>query len=122
MSLVRKSDNTIRVTVNGGDGNPVTISGLSDLEIVAYQKPKDIIQRWLMSNAGEVTIVDDAGGIVEVHFDRANTKLLNFKNEDCKLEVVATFSDTDFEDNLRREVVTDIELSEVEDSPTAYEA
>ena len=121
MSIVRKSDNVIRVTINGSDGNPITISGLEDLEILAYQLPKSIIQRWLLSD-GDVVTVDDAGGVVDVYFDRANTKLLNFKNEDCKLEVIATFTDADFADNLRREVDTDIELAVIEDSPTAYEA
>lgn len=121
MGLVRRSDNTIRVTITGADGNPVTISGLSDLEIVAYQKPRTIIQRWLMSDGDTVT-VDDAGGIVDVYFDRENTQQLDFKTKECKLEVVATFSDSNFESNLRREVDTEIELSIVEDSPTAYEA
>jgi len=121
MSIVRKSDNVIRVTINGSDANPITISGLQDLEILAYQLPKSIIQRWLLSD-GDVVTVNDAGGIVDVYFDRANTKLLNFKNENCKLEVIATFTDTDFADSLRREVDTDIELATIEDSPTAYEA
>lgn len=120
MSVVRKSDYTIRVTVIGGDGNPITISALADLEIVAYQLPKTIIQRWLKSD-GDVVTVNDSAGIVDVYFDRSNTKLLNFKNEDCKLEVIATFTDANFADGLRREVDTDIELTTVEDSPTAYE-
>lgn len=118
MAIVRKSDNVIQLTINGADGNPITISGLADLEVVAYQLPKAIIQRWLMSD-GDVTTVNDAGGIVSVNFDRANTKLMNFKIEDCKLEVIASFSDTDFEDDIRREVDTDIELAVIEDSPTA---
>ena len=84
MSIVRKSDNVIQVTILGGNGLPLTISSLADLEILAYQLPKAIVQRWLMSD-GDVT-------------------------------------DTDFADNLRREVDTDIELTTVEDSPTAYEA
>lgn len=121
MAIVRKSDNVIQLTVNGGNGLPITISGLVDLEILAYQLPKTIVQRWLLSD-GEVTIVNDAGGIVSVNFDRSNTKMLNFKNEDCKLEVVASFTDADFAGSLRREVDTDIELAFVEDSPTAYEA
>ena len=121
MAIVRKSDNVIELTINGGDGNPITITDLLDLEVVAYQLPKSIIQRWKLSDS-EITIVNDAGGIVSVTFDRANTKLLNFKIEDCKLEVVALFTDTDFADNIRREVDTDIELTTIEDSPTAYEA
>lgn len=120
MSIVRKTDSVIQVTVNGGDGNPMTITDLEDLEIVAYQLPKTIIQRWKLSDS-EITIVNDTNGIVSVSFDRANTKLLNFKIEDCKLEVIGTFSDTDFADNLRREVDTDIQLTTIEDSPTAYE-
>jgi hypothetical protein len=120
MAIVKKSDNVIQVVINGSDGNPITITGLSDLEIVAYQLPKRIIQRWLLSSA-QVVIIDDAAGIVNVYFDRSNTKLLNFKNEDCKLEVIATFADANFEGNLRREVDTDIQLSEIEDSPTSYE-
>jgi hypothetical protein len=121
MSIVRKSDNVIQVTILGGNGLPLTISSLADLEILAYQLPKAIVQRWLKSD-GDVVTINDAGGIVEVYFDRANSKLLNFKTGDCKLEVVATFTDADFADNLRREVDTDIDLTTVEDSPTAYEA
>jgi methyl coenzyme M reductase subunit C-like uncharacterized protein (methanogenesis marker protein 7) len=120
MAIVRKSDNVIELTINGSDGNPITITGMADLEVVAYQLPKTIIQRWLLSDA-EITIEDDAGGVVSVNFDRANTKLLNFKIDDCKLEVIASFTDSNFADNIRREVDTDIELTIVEDSPTAYE-
>jgi len=120
MSIVRKTDNVIQLTVNGGDGNPITITGLADLEVIAYQLPKSIVQRWKLSDS-EITIVNDSGGVVQINFDRANSKLLNFKNEDIKLEVIASFTDTDFADNIRREVDTDIELTEVEDSPTAYE-
>jgi hypothetical protein len=121
MAIVRKSDNVIQVTINGSDGNPIVISGLADLEILAYQLPKTIVQRWVKSD-GEITTVDDAGGIVSVNFNRSNTKLLNFKIDDCKLEVIASFTDANFESSIRREVDTDIELTTVEDSPTAYEA
>jgi len=120
MAIVRKSDNVIQITINGGDGNPITITDLLDLEVVAYQLPKSIIQRWKLSDS-EITIVNDAGGVVSVNFERANTKLLNFKNNACKMEVVALFTDTDFADNIRREVATDIDLSSILDSPTAYE-
>lgn len=121
--IPRKSDSVIQVTVNGSDGNAITISGLADLELVVYQKPKDIIQRWLMSD-GDVTTIDDANGIVSVNLDRANSKLMNAQNQNnkCYLEVIASITDADFEDNIRREVDTAIELALVEDSPTAYEA
>lgn len=118
MAIPRKSDNVLQVTVNGSDGNPLTITALADLEIVVYQKPKTIIQRFVYSD-GDMTLINDAGGVVEVYIDRANTKLL--KIEEAKLEVIATFTDTDFLNNIRREVDTDIDLSTVEDSPTAYE-
>jgi hypothetical protein len=121
MAIVRRSDNVIQVAILGGNGLPLTITGLADLEIVAYQLPKSIVQRWLLSD-GDIVTINDAGGIVEVYLDRANTKLLNFKVSDCKLEVVATFTDTDFQSNVRREVDTDIQLETIEDSPTAYEA
>ena len=118
MAIPRKTDNVLQVTVNGSDGLPLTITGLADLEIVIYQKPKTIIQRFIYSLA-EIVIVNDAAGLVEVYIDRANTKLL--KIEEVKLEVIASFTDTDFANNIRREVVPDIDLSTVEDSPTAYE-
>ena len=120
MSIVRKSDRVIQVTVTGGNGTPVTISTLSDLEVLVYQFPKRIIQRWLLSD-GDVTTVNDVGGIVSVNFDRANTQAMNFKNDPCLLEVVASFVDLDFEGGIKRDVATGIELAVVEDSPTAYE-
>ncbi len=121
MAIVRKSDNTIELTINGGNGLPLTISGLLDLEILTYQLPKSVVQRWKLSDS-EITVTNDSGGVVEVYFGRSNTKMLNYKIEDCKLEVIASFTDTNFEDNIRREVDTDIELAIIEDSPTAYEA
>lgn len=120
MAIVRKSDRVIQVTVTGGNGTPVTISTLADLEILVYQFPKRIIQRWLLSDS-EITTVNNAAGIVSVNFDRANTQTLNFKNDPCLLEVVASFTDVDFEGGIKRDVATGIELSIVEDSPTAYE-
>lgn len=120
MSIVRKSDRVIQVTVTGGNGTPVTVSTLADLEILAYQFPKRIIQRWLLSDS-EITTVNNAAGIVSVNFDRANTQTLNFKNDPCLLEVVASFTDVNFEGGIKRDVATGIELSIVEDSPTAYE-
>jgi hypothetical protein len=120
MSIVRKSDRVIQVTVTGGNGTPVTISTLADLELLVYQFPKRIVQRWILSD-GDVTTVNDAGGVVSVNFDRANTQALNFKNDPSLLEVVASFVDADFEGGIRRDVSTGIELAVVEDSPTAYE-
>lgn len=120
MSIVRKSDRVIQVTVTGGNGTPVTISTLADLELLVYQSPKRIIQRWIMSD-GEIATVNDAGGVVSVNFDRANTKTLNFKNDPCLFEVAASFTDPNFEGGIRRDVATGIELEIVEDSPTAYE-
>ena len=120
MAIVRKSDNVIEFVINGGDGLPLTISTMVELEILVYQLPKTIIQRWLITN-GDITIINDISGIVEVRLDRANTKLLNFKS-DAKAEVAGSFTDATFEGGIRREVDTDIELTIVEDSPTAYEA
>lgn len=120
MNIVRKSDRVIQVTVTGGNGTPVTISSLADLEILVYQFPKRIIQRWLLSD-GDITTVNNVGGVVSVNFNRDNTQTLNFKNDPCLLEVVASFNDVDFEAGIKRDVATGIELAIVEDSPTAYE-
>ena len=120
MSIVRKSDRVIQVTVTGGNGTPVTISTLSDLEVLVYQFPKRIIQRWLLSD-GDVTTVNDVGGIVSVNLDRAKTKTLNFKNDPCLLQISAHFADPNFADGIRVDIATGIELAVVEDSPTAYE-
>jgi hypothetical protein len=120
MSIVRKSDRVIQVSVKDGNGTAITISTLNDLEILVYQFPKRIIQRWVKSD-GDITTVNDSGGVVTVNFNRDNTQLLNFKNDPCLLEVVALFTDADFEGGIRRDVATGIELAIVEDSPTAYE-
>lgn len=108
-TLPRSSDSRVRFTVNGGDGNPITISGLEDLDIYIYQKPKKVIQQWNL-DAGEIDIITDAAGLVEVLFDRANTQLFNFQLADLRGEVRATFTDVDFEGGLRVEIATDIIL------------
>ena len=120
MAIVRKGDYVVEFNVKGDDNNPIAISSMEDLEILVYQFPKTIIQRWILSDA-EITIENDAGGVVTVNLDRANTKKLNFKIDDCKGELIGFFADANFEGGLRREVDTGIELTIVEDSPTAYE-
>lgn len=117
--IVRKSDNVVQVTINGSDGNPITISGLNDLEITVYQGAKKIIQQWRISN-GNITIVNDAGGIVSVNLDRAKLTVNKTNIEKIFLEVAASFTDAEFVDGIRREVDTAIELALVEDSPTSY--
>lgn len=115
--MIRNSDNIVEVTVTGSDGLPIAISSLEDLEVIIYQKPKRIVQRFKLSD-GNITIVNNAAGTVECYLDRANTVLLNGKNDDCKIEVVGYFADANFEDGVRREVDTDIQLAVVEESPT----
>lgn len=108
-NLPRSSDSRVRFTVNGSDGSPITISGLEDLDIYVYQKPKKVIQQWNL-DAGEIEIITDAAGLVEVLLDRDNTALLNFQLADIRGEVRATFVDADFEGGLRVEIATDIVL------------
>jgi hypothetical protein len=115
-TLARKSDAVLTITIVGGNGSPLVISTLADLEVVAYQKPRTIFQRWKLSD-GDITTVNDAGGIVDVNFDRSATKATQIR--DLFLEVIASFTDADFADNIRREVATSIELAEIVDSPTA---
>jgi hypothetical protein len=115
-TLARKADAVITVTVVGSDGNPLVISTLEDLEIVAYQKPRTIYQRWKLSDA-QITVTNDAGGIVDINFNRSATKATQVR--DLFLEVIASFTDADFADNVRREVCNDIELALIVDSPTA---
>ena len=110
-NLPRSSDSRVRFTVTGSDGNPITISGLEDLDIYIYQKPKKVIQQWNLDD-GTIDIITDAAGLVEVLLDRANTQFLLFKSDrsEVKGEVRATFVDADFEDGLRVEIATDITL------------
>ncbi len=110
-TLPRSSDSRVRFTVTGSDGNPITISGLEDLDIYIYQKPKKVIQQWNLDD-GTIDIITDAAGLVEVFLDRANTQFLLFQSDrsEVKGEVRATFVDADFEDGLRVEIATDITL------------
>lgn len=110
-TLPRSSDSRVRFTVTGSDGNPITISGLEDLDIYIYQKPKKVIQQWNLDD-GTIDIITDAAGLVEVLLDRANTQFLLFQSDrsEVKGEVRATFVDADFEDGLRVEIATDITL------------
>lgn len=117
--IVRKSDNVIQITVNGSDGNPLTISDLSGLEITVYQGAKKIIQQWTTAD-GNITTVDNTAGIVSVNLDRTKLSVNKTNIDKIFLEVAALFVDADFTDGIRREVDTAIELALVEDSPTAY--
>lgn len=127
-TLPRKSDSRVRFTVAGADGTPITISGLADLTIYIYQKPKKVIQQWSLSD-GDIDIITDAAGLVEVLLNRANTELLIYQSDrrEIRGEVEAVFTDADFANNQRHEIATDIVLNfnseEVfaEDSQTAYQ-
>lgn len=125
-TLPRSSDSRVRITLLGSDGNPIVISGLFDLNIFCYQKPKKVIQSWNYLD-GEIEIITDAAGLVEVLLDRANTQLLNFQLSDFFFEVAPVFTDADFADNKRVEIATaivptfDTEEVVAVDSQTAYQ-
>lgn len=114
---VNNNDHRIRVTVNG-NGSPLTISGLADLEIILYQDPKKIIQRWKKST-GNITTITDAAGLVEVKADRAN--MIGIPIKDLKIEVVVFTTDVAFEGGVMRNTDTNVVLSELEDSVTGFE-
>lgn len=131
-TLPRSSDSRVRITILGADGNPITISGLADLNIYCYQKAKEPIQSW-NKVAGEIETITDAAGLVEVLLNRENTALLKFNPDNKKFffEVECIFTDADFEDGVRVEIDTNIvptfsngvtsEEVTAEDSQTAYQ-
>ncbi|CAB4218451.1 hypothetical protein UFOVP1605_27 [uncultured Caudovirales phage] len=111
--IYKGADEVINITITDSAGAPITISTLSDVIVSIYQTREQIIQQWSIGNS-DLVVVNDAGGIVQANLDRDNTTEIPLKR--LYLEVVAELSNSEFESNTQRMIVSDIDLADLKNS------
>lgn len=111
--IYKGSDEVINITITDADGVAIPISDLTECIVSVYQTKEDIIQQWLLSE-NSLLIVNDSAGIVRANLDRDNTIEIPLRR--LYMEVVAEITDTNFETNTQRMIVSDIVLADLKNS------
>ena len=111
--IYKGSDEVINVTITDADGVAIPISDLSEVVVSVYQTKEEIIQQWLLSE-GSLLVVNDSAGIVQANLELDNTIEIPLKR--LFMEVVVEISDTNFETNTQRMIVSDIVLADLKNS------
>ena len=108
--LIQGSDYTIALTLTDSNGDAVDIATLEQLNVFVYQKRTNIVQEWSLADSS-ITIVDASNGKVSVALDRSNT--YDTKTSRLFAEVAFATEDTNFEDDLKWTIATDIVIGDV---------
>jgi hypothetical protein len=111
--IYKGSDEVINITITDADGLAIPISDLTECIVSVYQTREDIIQQWLLSDTSLI-VVNSASGIVQANLDRDNTTEIPLRR--LFMEVVAEITDTNFETNTQRMIVSDIVLADLKNS------
>jgi len=111
--IYKGSDEVINITITDADGVAIPISDTEEIIVSVYQTKEDIIQQWKKSDSSLVT-VSDVNGIVQANLDRDNTAEIPLRR--LYMEVVVEITDTDFETNIQRMIVSDIVLADLKNS------
>jgi len=111
--IYKGSDEVINITITDANGAAIPISNTEEIIVSVYQTKEDIIQQWLLSDGSLIT-VSDANGIVQANLDRDNTAEIPLRR--LFMEVVVEITDTDFEANAQRMIVSDIVLADLKNS------
>ena len=116
-TIIKGTDNTIKITVRDASGNPVDIGTLSDLFATIFQKGRELQKFSLNAQPGfdDVEVVDAPNGIVHLHLDRASTRT-GINGKDVFVEVKTVVVDTDFATGTNQTSTKPLLIGELVDS------
>jgi hypothetical protein len=100
-------------------GNPIDLTNVTGILVGLYGEGRRLFGKWSYVDKstlgfGDVTITNAINGIISVALQ--STDSLNAIEKICKLEVLVTFNNPMFDDNLQISIDTDIILEKVERS------
>jgi hypothetical protein len=100
-------------------GSPIDLTNVTGILVGLYGEGRRLFGKWSYVDKstlgfGDVTITNAINGIISVALQ--STDSLNAIEKICKLEVLVTFNNPMFDDNLQISIDTDIILEKVERS------
>jgi hypothetical protein len=110
------ADEVIEITLTDANGNAINPNDCLDVIVSVYQTKENTIQQWKLSD-GDITVDGDgSAGIIQMGLDRNNTSTLPIAR--LFLEVCIETTNTEFEDDIQRQIATDIPLADLKNSVT----
>jgi len=104
------SDLTIQLTINDVSGNPIDLDTSDNITVEIYQKKQNILASYSLADL-EVVIISAIDGRANVYVNRSSLTAVT----DGKLfaEVTVDITNSNFEDNVKRSIVSAIELGTI---------
>jgi hypothetical protein len=118
--MIRGGTYEIEIQVKDTDtGNPIDLTSATGILVGLYGEGRRLFGKWSYVDKsaegfGDVTITNAVNGIVSVALQSVDS--LNAIEKICKLEVMVTFNNPMFTDNVQISIDTDIIIEKVERS------
>lgn len=104
------SDLTIQLTINDVSGNPIDLDTADNISVQVYQKKQNILAEFALSDS-TVVIIDAPTGRANVYVQRSSlTEVVMGK---LYAEVTVDIDNANFEDNVKRSIVSNVLLGEI---------
>lgn len=118
--MIRGGTYEIEIQVKDTDtGNPIDLTSATGILVGLYGEGRRLFGKWSYVDKsalgfGDVTITNAVNGILSVALQSEDS--LNAIEKICKLEVMVTFNNPMFTDNVQISIDTDIIIEKVERS------
>lgn len=118
--MIRGGTYEIEIQVKDTDtGNPIDLTSATGILVGLYGEGRRLFGKWSYVDKsaegfGDVTITNAINGIISVALQSEDS--LNAIEKICKLEVMVTFNNPMFTDNVQISIDTDIIIEKVERS------
>lgn len=104
------SDHTIQLTIVDSAGVAVDLDNADDISVKIYQKRQTILAEYSLADSS-VVIISANDGRANVYVNRSS--LTNVSDGKLYAEVTVDMDNVNFEDNVKRSIVSNILLGEV---------
>lgn len=116
--MIKGATYDIEVTISDSDtGLPIDLTDVTGILVGLYGDGKRLFGKWslnLKDGYDDVTITDAVNGVIEVSL--SSNESINALEKMAKMEVLITFLNPNYNDDIQINIATDIELEVVKRS------
>ena len=115
--MVRGATYEIEIAITDDTGVAIDLTSVNGILVGAYNDNKRVFAQWSLvpkTGFGDVVVTDAINGLISVALQ--SDESVKSLEKDCKLEIVVSFTNALFDNDLQISIDTDIKLEVIERS------